>query len=318
MRMTHRLIRLVLCAGVLACSAAFVDVARAGLPSTPAAPVAATATQSAVPTLAAAVPETPAAPAASPLPVTPAPVPAVQANTAPAVQTAPVAAAQSSADSTTMAVTATVTSTVERTTTVATQAAAAVVTRAVETGVSTIGTTTTNATSVLGVTTRPASDLAKRIAPSSSQPTSAGTPALSSGTRASATRTPTTTAAKSGSGASGRELVSRAPSRNFRTVAPPARPGRLSFSSTAPRLFNNHRAATDRSTRSPVPLPRLPWPSPVGVGAAVGAAGGSGPLLFGLLAFAFLLAIPNAVRWLRSALALGLSPAYVALSDRPG
>jgi pyrroloquinoline quinone (PQQ) biosynthesis protein C len=28
--------------------------------------------------------------------------------------------------------------------------------------------------------------------------------------------------------------------------------------------------------------------------------------------------IPNAVRWLRPALAHGLSPAYVAIGDRPG
>jgi hypothetical protein len=46
--------------------------------------------------------------------------------------------------------------------------------------------------------------------------------------------------------------------------------------------------------------------------------GGGGLLLFGLLAFLFLLAIPTAVRWLRPAAALGLSPAYVALRDRPG
>jgi pyrroloquinoline quinone (PQQ) biosynthesis protein C len=36
------------------------------------------------------------------------------------------------------------------------------------------------------------------------------------------------------------------------------------------------------------------------------------------LSFLFLLAIPTAVRWLRPALAHGMSPAYVALSDRPG
>ena len=30
------------------------------------------------------------------------------------------------------------------------------------------------------------------------------------------------------------------------------------------------------------------------------------------------LVIPNAVRWLRTALALGLSPAYLAIGERPG
>jgi hypothetical protein len=66
---------------------------------------------------------------------------------------------------------------------------------------------------------------------------------------------------------------------------------------------------------SPPHAPSLP-----GVGALISlmtsAAGGI--LLFGLLAFLFVLAIPNAVRWLRPAVALGLSPAFVAPSDRPG
>jgi hypothetical protein len=82
------------------------------------------------------------------------------------------------------------------------------------------------------------------------------------------------------------------------------------------RVYENRDAADAAGSR--VPLPRLPLPSPDGLAAALGAAGGSGLLFFGLLAFAFLLAIPTACRWLRPALALGLSPAYVALSDRPG
>jgi len=52
--------------------------------------------------------------------------------------------------------------------------------------------------------------------------------------------------------------------------------------------------------------------------AVASAVGGSGLLLFGLLSFLFLLAIPSAVRWLRPALALGMSPVYVAPGDRPG
>jgi hypothetical protein len=72
-------------------------------------------------------------------------------------------------------------------------------------------------------------------------------------------------------------------------------------------------------TRGSGPLPRPHHTGFFGVLAAFGEApGGGGLLLFGLLGFLFLLVIPNAVRWLRPALALGLSPAYVATRDRPG
>jgi hypothetical protein len=56
----------------------------------------------------------------------------------------------------------------------------------------------------------------------------------------------------------------------------------------------------------------------LGFALLAGATSAGGGLLFALLLFGFLLVIPNAVRWLRPALALGLSPAYVALGDRPG
>jgi uncharacterized membrane protein len=78
---------------------------------------------------------------------------------------------------------------------------------------------------------------------------------------------------------------------------------------------------SDTRPASPTPrLPNSPLPLPGAglLGASSAAGGGGGGLLFGLLVFAFLLAIPNAVRWLRTALALGLSPAYVAIGDRPG
>ena len=86
----------------------------------------------------------------------------------------------------------------------------------------------------------------------------------------------------------------------------------------APLVFVAPEAAehsADGSRRAPAPLPQAP--PGTGLGAAAAGSGG-GLLLFGLLAFALLLAIPTAVRWLRAALALGLSPAYVAPSDRPG
>jgi hypothetical protein len=72
------------------------------------------------------------------------------------------------------------------------------------------------------------------------------------------------------------------------------------------------------NSRSPVPdLPRLPLPGFTPAGTS-GSAFGGGLLAFAILLFSFLLVIPNAVRWLRPALALGLSPAYVAIGDRPG
>jgi len=66
-----------------------------------------------------------------------------------------------------------------------------------------------------------------------------------------------------------------------------------------------------------VPIP-IPQRAPGWGLFAGGAADGGGVLLFGLLSFLLLLAIPNAVRWLRPAVALGLSSRYVALRDRPG
>jgi hypothetical protein len=69
------------------------------------------------------------------------------------------------------------------------------------------------------------------------------------------------------------------------------------------------------------PRQRVPRPHEgPGAGLLAGVAGiaGGGLLNFGFLAFVLLLVIPTAVRWLRPAVALGLSPAYVALRDRPG
>jgi hypothetical protein len=68
--------------------------------------------------------------------------------------------------------------------------------------------------------------------------------------------------------------------------------------------------------RSPQRTPQLPGGA--AVAGFVSAAGSGGMVLFGLLGFLFLLAIPNAVRLLRPVSALGMTPAYVALSDRPG
>ena len=88
--------------------------------------------------------------------------------------------------------------------------------------------------------------------------------------------------------------------------------------STASTLALHAPARASGGTRSPLPdLPRAPFPGAASAGAAGSAPGGS-LLAFAALLFGFLLVIPNAVRWLRPALAHGLSPAYVAIGDRPG
>lgn len=64
--------------------------------------------------------------------------------------------------------------------------------------------------------------------------------------------------------------------------------------------------------------PRWPLPGFPTAGLAVGASGGGVVLLFAALLLTLMLAIPNAGRWLRPALALGLRPAFVSPGDRPG
>lgn len=114
------------------------------------------------------------------------------------------------------------------------------------------------------------------------------------------------------------ETISGPPAHKLVTVSRAPQIG-SAFSSAVgdayPSLSERREGTEPAGSR--LPLPR-PLPSPDGLAAALGAAGGGGLLFFGLLAFAFLLVIPTAVRWLRPALALGLSPAYVALSDHPG
>jgi hypothetical protein len=83
---------------------------------------------------------------------------------------------------------------------------------------------------------------------------------------------------------------------------------------SAPSARADVQAATPEPSAPPVPH----FPPGAGLDAALASASGGALVIFGLLAFALLLAIPNAVRWLRPAVALGLTPAYVAPSDRPG
>ena len=95
--------------------------------------------------------------------------------------------------------------------------------------------------------------------------------------------------------------------------------------SAAPVLLTMTDAATvsapdpkSEAGGSRAPAPRRDPPGGALVDAVGGQGSGGGLLLFGLAGLLFLLVIPNAVRWLRPALALGLSPAYVATRDRPG
>ena len=107
-----------------------------------------------------------------------------------------------------------------------------------------------------------------------------------------------------------------APASTRVTGRMPAMRSTLPWTSPTPRAIVRaaDRNGADSNQRGPLPR-RAP-----GVGLVSGASGegGAAPLLFGLLSFLLLLAIPTAVRWLRPAAALGLSPAYVALRDRPG
>jgi hypothetical protein len=170
---------------------------------------------------------------------------------------------------------------------------------------------TTAATSTVGVARLSATAVANRIAPSLPPSTSQAAGALPARLSASPVG-PVTVLGAAVSRRSARRSPPPTGSRLLRDRAA------LGTAAHRENPFVSEQRAAARGLRSPAPLPRLPLPSPVGVGAVLGGAGGSGLLLFGLVAFAFLLAIPTAVRWLRAALALGLSPAYVALSDRPG
>jgi hypothetical protein len=83
---------------------------------------------------------------------------------------------------------------------------------------------------------------------------------------------------------------------------------RVQPATTAPRA----PAAPDREGPGPLPGPTQGPASSVAPTAATGAA------VLAALLLGFVLAIPNAGRWLRPALALGLSPVTVLPADRPG
>jgi hypothetical protein len=274
--------------GSLLCAAGFADVARAEIPGTDAAPATATATQSAVAAATpAAPPVVPEMTAIAPSRPTTTVAPVVTTRVTNVVK-APVAAATN------------VTTAVRAPTEV--QAGAAKLT---QTAVHLISTTA--AQTQAPIAPRPSRDSdSTAVRPhqhASSQPE------LPAATAANAR--PTTDAKHT--------VAAPVPSHGARRSATPsatvARPSTFAHEPQATRP-----AADNAGGVTPPRLPpRLPQQFPgAALLAAFGQAGGGGILLFGLLGFLFLLAIPTAVRWLRPALALGLSPAYVALRDHPG
>jgi hypothetical protein len=107
--------------------------------------------------------------------------------------------------------------------------------------------------------------------------------------------------------------------RRARTAHATAAPA-PNFAAPLTHVASVEPAGGDDGGARPAPPQKVPsnWPGIGGLAAFASGAGGSGIVLFALFSALFLLAAPTAVRWLRSALALGMSPAYVAFSDRPG
>ncbi len=296
--------------GVLVCAltatAAFADVAHAGLPDLGTTATVSTATQPAVEAVNSAV-QTPApaiAPAAVQAPV-PVVAPAVQAP-APAVASPVVAVVQTvsgTASETTRAVTETVKPVTESVNAAVNQTNVTAPVRQVTELVQQATANTTAALPNSSATQTP--DASRGPAPATGSTTESNAP-------------PTMTPAP----ATPREAAVRA--RPSAKKIRPARAGVMHPITATPMTTTmvadskGGRASDAPAKRTPR-VPDSPQMPPSGLNfSALGDGGGSAPLLFGLLGLLFLLAIPTAVRWLRPALALGLSPAYVAPGDRPG
>ena len=290
--------------GAVAWAVGFPGVARAELldPSAPADSLAATATQPAV-----AAATSNQAPVVQPS----VPVPAVQAPAAPAPPTAPTAApvtkVVADGDATVRQVTSAAVATPTRVASAVTRTARATIDNTI---VST-DPPVRKIAGTLGSLTTPV----KRVADERTQDAPGGRDV-----QAPASPGATRTGVMTESGAKGVKSMIASSRQSPPAGGPSLRSSEASAPTfaLAPLVFVAPEAAehsADGSRRAPAPLPQAP--PGTGLGAAAAGSGG-GLLLFGLLAFALLLAIPTAVRWLRAALALGLSPAYVAPSDRPG
>jgi hypothetical protein len=106
----------------------------------------------------------------------------------------------------------------------------------------------------------------------------------------------------------------RAPQRSAPTTPAPT----FSFAPVSGARTNAGPAAR-RASHDDRQGPPLPWrqDAPGSAGGAAGV-GGAGLVLFAGLLSIFSLAIPKMGRWLRPVTALGLSPSYVTLGERPG
>ena len=309
-----RLGRLLVLGAAMVVAVAFADVAHAGdLLGTPAAPTVTATTQ---PVAAATQPVTQAAApvtsAAEPTPSAPAPTPALPTSSASTVT--------DTAKQTVSAATSTVTQTASATTSTVKSAANDVTSAArplVETATDAVA-------SASAPVLRTATDITKptvnRIASTShdTQPllaarSPASTPSAPSAPLAGRPSSPAIVVTTLGSTAH-RAATHPTPA--------PTRPrsslrNDMFFGSTATSSATSSPSRQYSTPRVPRPPPKLPLPDS-GLLTSLGGASAGGLLLVGLLCLAFLLTIPNAVRWLRPAVALGLSPAYVAPGDRPG
>jgi hypothetical protein len=98
------------------------------------------------------------------------------------------------------------------------------------------------------------------------------------------------------------------------TAALPQRVGTTPPAAVAPtRTSPGREAGPARSNHDHSPLPGPTTGPTTGT-----APGGAGSALFAAFLLGFLLAVPNAGRWLRSALALGLTPVALDARARPG
>jgi hypothetical protein len=291
----------------LAAAAAFADVAHAGLPGEAATTTVSTATQPAVETASeAATPvvqaTTPPQPAAPPAQVPPAASTAIEIATT----AAPIEHATAAAATSVKAVEAAAQTTTPR----ISSATTTLVSRANNTATTAIKATADTTDSAVGALR----EVRETVVPASSPRSPAETvqaAAEGSGVPAQSGAAPISAASSSTRSSARTHKATAALDRNEPAFAPPVSGGSTMVGVGAP-------VAAEPSTAG---SPQLPPPSPdhgLGTLAAFGGASGGSPLLFAFLTFGFLLTIPNAVRWLRSALALGLSSAYVAIGDRPG
>ena len=344
--MRNVLERMLVLGGVIASAAAFADAAHAGLPAIPA------ASATTPPASAPALPTTPAPVVSTPAPVvssTPAPVvsstPAVSAPAAPASSPAVTPTAVTAAATQPAATAASAAADVRAASSSAAKTASDLAGSAAATAHSAASDVTTKVTPLVEAAHEAVNSTAAPLLRSTTEPlvrlsgqvVAPTATRISNAIRTSVVPSPVRSSSSPPTAMSARNVTETPRSEAIVTTArntvqrAPPQPrvwlkdlalipwGDSSFvggTMPAGAVVSGSRGDSPggRVPQRPPPLP----PPGSSVLAGTSTSGGGGLLLFGLLAFAFLLAIPTAVRWLRPALALGLSPAYVAPGDRPG